>query len=60
VEIGGGGWPECRGPNKNMYEARKINNVESEGGEIGNATGIKHDYCDETWNQEQFTYDSKS
>jgi hypothetical protein len=48
VEIGGGGWPECRGPNKNMYEARKINNVESEGGEIGNATRIEHDYCEET------------
>jgi hypothetical protein len=26
---------------------------------VGNATGIKHDYCNETWNQEEFTYDPK-
>jgi hypothetical protein len=56
------GWPKFGGldDEENMYDAMEFNNVESEGGEIGNATGIKHDYCDETWNQEQFTYDSKS
>jgi hypothetical protein len=36
-----------------------FSDIESDCEEVGNATGIKHDYCDETWKQDQFTYDPK-
>ena len=42
-----------------MYNGGKFSDVEIEGGEVGNATRINHDYHDETWNQEHFTYDPK-
>jgi hypothetical protein len=44
------GWPKFGGldDEENMYDAMEFNNVESEGGEIGNATRIEHDYCEET------------
>jgi hypothetical protein len=34
--------------------------VESDGEELRDGTDIKHVYWDDTWNQEHFTYDSKS
>jgi hypothetical protein len=42
-----------------MYDGEEISEAENKGREVGNTTRIKHDYRDEIWNQEQFTYDLK-
>ena len=58
---GSGGWNELGGYEhvQNHYEAGDFSNIESHGEEVDNATGIKHEYRDETWKQDQFTYDPK-
>ena len=43
----------------NAYNNVKYNNVESDSGDLGDGTGIKHLYWDDIWNQEHFTYDLK-
>ena len=67
-KLGGGegrgswGWPkfgDCIDDN-NMYEAGEFNDTKRDGGEVGNAIGIKNGYLDEIWNHEQFTYDLKA
>jgi hypothetical protein len=46
------GWNEDRGYEhvENMYKIENFSDIESDDKEIGNATRIKHDYRDETWN----------
>ena len=58
---GVGRWNEDRGYEhvENMFETKDFSDIESDGEEVGNATGIKHDNWDETWNQEEFTFHPK-
>jgi hypothetical protein len=43
---GFGGWNEDRGYEhvENMFEIEDFSDIESDGEEVGNATGIKYDY----------------
>jgi hypothetical protein len=56
-----GRWNEFGGYEhvQNMYETGNYSEIESDGEDVGNATRIKHDYRDETWKRNQFTYDPK-
>jgi hypothetical protein len=37
---------------RRIFMATRSNNVESDGGDLGNTNGIKHVYRDDTWNHE--------
>jgi hypothetical protein len=56
-----GGWNEFGTYEhaQNNYGVGDFSDIESDGEEACNATRIKHDYRDETWKQDQFTYDMK-
>ena len=42
-----------------MYGNVECSDVESDGGDLGNETNIKHVYRDDTWKQEHITCDPK-
>jgi hypothetical protein len=56
LEVLRGIYPPMR---RRIFMATRSNNVESDGGDLGNTNGIKHVYRDDTWKHKFFNYDPK-
>jgi hypothetical protein len=44
---------------ENIYDDVESNDVENDGGNLGNRSSIKHVYRDNTWKYEHFMYNPK-
>jgi hypothetical protein len=44
---------------ENIFAKVESSDAENNGGKFKNETSIKHEYRDDTWKQEHFTYDTK-
>jgi hypothetical protein len=53
------GWQIFYGRMENIYEEEGLSDDESDGGDFDNGSGIKYTYRDDTWKQDNFTYDLK-